>query len=75
MKKVTKTKNQESMAMWAMDLYTQSMHSDKTYSDKDTEIYYRPFVYGSQPRLWWWGNRFGIGKALLANKWFRLIFK
>ena len=66
---------QDSMEVWAMDLYARSMHGDKSYAGQDTEIYYRPFVYGSQPRLWWWGNKFGIGKALLSNKWFRLIFK
>ena len=49
---------QDSTSGYTMEFYVQSVEGDKLYSTDFTEVYYRPFVYGTRPRFLRWGKRF-----------------
>lgn len=39
-----------------------------------TQSYYRPFVYGTQPKIQQWGKRFILLSGLSRNRWFKRFF-
>lgn len=41
----TKNQNPQTMAELVLEMYNQSMHSDRHYATEEMSIHYRPFVY------------------------------
>jgi len=56
----------QTLADMTMEMYNTSINGDKHYPD--TEVYYRPFVYGSRPKGWQWGRKIGLSRAVLKAK-------
>ncbi len=61
----------QSLADMTMEVYNTSVNGDKHYPDR--EIYYRPFVYGSQPKVWQWGRKIGLSRAMFKGKLLKLF--
>lgn len=44
---------------------------EDAYDTTGSEIYYRPFVYGTPPRFETWGKKWRFSVERLFGKWFK----